>query len=410
MFSVSTISEKCRQIAHLPTKTPRVKKINELVNSRKQQKYFSLIFIPSYSGGKTRSVQIPQIACVVAICALAMVIATIGGFYLRGRYFQSMTQHVSASLDETKVTLDDFRENAENARIQLKESTLEMYLTLTREPARLQAELERQQTEHANNIESTMAHIESLEQQLLSFESERVELLEFLSNRVEQIPPIESTVLQLVESQENLLAATSAAPASAPSVAYPQLPIMQLMSTVAAQSSADTLVSRIATASQELEMQRLLFDDIETHKSQINSYLQNYPTLMPIDGGVITSYFGSRIDPITGATAFHYAVDIPAPSGTPIRATGGGVVSFVGWRTGYGNVIYLDHGNGMETRYAHNSENLVTEGQVVARGEIIAKVGITGRAISNHVHYEVLENGRLVNPVPFITENYEVNK
>jgi murein DD-endopeptidase MepM/ murein hydrolase activator NlpD len=125
---------------------------------------------------------------------------------------------------------------------------------------------------------------------------------------------------------------------------------------------------------------------------------------MPIIGGQITSWFGYRTDPINRTRAFHSAVDIPAPAGTNVHASGGGVVTYVGNRSGYGLVIYLDHGNGISTRYSHNSRNLVVEGQRVERGEVIALVGRTGRAISNHLHYEVLRDDRQVDPVPFITE------
>ncbi|MCL1862477.1 MAG: M23 family metallopeptidase, partial [Defluviitaleaceae bacterium] len=135
--------------------------------------------------------------------------------------------------------------------------------------------------------------------------------------------------------------------------------------------------------------------------------LSNYPTLMPIIGGRITSGFGSRRDPITGRTAFHEGVDIPAPSGTPIHAAGGGTVSYSGWRGGYGNVVFIDHGSGLQTRYAHNTRNLVTVGQRVERGDVIAYVGSTGRSLSPHLHYEVLRNGNQINPVPFITETID---
>jgi murein DD-endopeptidase MepM/ murein hydrolase activator NlpD len=154
----------------------------------------------------------------------------------------------------------------------------------------------------------------------------------------------------------------------------------------------------------ELQLQQLLFQDLESHKARMENYLRNFPTLMPIDGGRITSFFGFRRDPIHGARTFHEGVDIPVPSGTPIRAAGGGTVIFEGWRGGYGNVVFIDHGGGLTTRYAHNSRHLVYVGQVVERGDIIALVGNTGRSVSPHLHYEVLRDGRQIDPMPFITE------
>ncbi|MCL1844923.1 MAG: M23 family metallopeptidase, partial [Defluviitaleaceae bacterium] len=109
-------------------------------------------------------------------------------------------------------------------------------------------------------------------------------------------------------------------------------------------------------------------------------------------------------DPITGRTAFHEGIDIPAPTGTPIMAAGGGTVVFVGWRTGFGNVVEIEHGFGLMTRYAHNSRNAVTVGQRVERGDIVAYVGSTGRAISSHLHYEIILNDHPVNPQNYIWE------
>lgn len=127
------------------------------------------------------------------------------------------------------------------------------------------------------------------------------------------------------------------------------------------------------------------------------------PTGYPIHGWV-SSYFGLRRSPfVPGTIEFHYGWDIPAPIGTPIRATAPGRVTFSGWNGGgYGNLVIIDHGFGFSTYYAHNHRNLVRVGQVVERGEVIATVGSTGRSTGPHVHYEVRINGVPVNPAPFI--------
>jgi murein DD-endopeptidase MepM/ murein hydrolase activator NlpD len=171
--------------------------------------------------------------------------------------------------------------------------------------------------------------------------------------------------------------------------------------------SEEELLVRLAAVAAELEVQRVLFENIEEYKREIETYLLNFPTLMPIQGGQITSWFGFRRDPITGGRAFHEGVDIPAPMGTAIHAAGGGVVVYSAFRGGYGNVVFIDHGGGLQTRYAHNTQNLVYVGQRVERGDVIAYVGSTGRSISPHLHYEVLRNGSQIDPVPFIMEEID---
>lgn len=118
--------------------------------------------------------------------------------------------------------------------------------------------------------------------------------------------------------------------------------------------------------------------------------------------GVISSLFGSRIDPINGQKKFHHGVDIAAPAGTPVKAAAAGKVVFAGHRPGYGNLIEVDHGNGLATRYGHNSANLVAAGQQIQAGQAIALVGATGRATGSHVHFEVLQAGNPVDPATLV--------
>ena len=123
-----------------------------------------------------------------------------------------------------------------------------------------------------------------------------------------------------------------------------------------------------------------------------------YPGSMPISGRPITSGFGLRSDPFTGRTARHTGLDISAPYGTPIRAAGGGRVSFAGTRSAYGKTVEIDHGNGLSTRYGHASRLLVRRGDIVLPHQEIAAVGSTGRSTGAHLHFEVLRNGVPVEP------------
>jgi murein DD-endopeptidase MepM/ murein hydrolase activator NlpD len=130
--------------------------------------------------------------------------------------------------------------------------------------------------------------------------------------------------------------------------------------------------------------------------------LEGIPQVMPTDGGMITSGFGYRRDPITRSGAMHAGLDFRGPMGAPIRAAADGKVSFVGRRSGYGNVIEIRHGNGLMTRYAHMSKFKARVGQTVAAGDVIGAIGNTGRSTGPHLHFEVRINDRAVNPRPFL--------
>lgn len=114
--------------------------------------------------------------------------------------------------------------------------------------------------------------------------------------------------------------------------------------------------------------------------------------------GVISSSFGLRQDPIDGTPRFHDGIDIAAPAGSPIKAVASGKVIFSGNLTGYGNMVEVDHGDGLVTRYGHNSVNLVAAGDEVQAGQSIALVGSTGRSTGSHLHFEVRKAGKPVNP------------
>ncbi|ANY18971.1 Murein DD-endopeptidase MepM [Tsuneonella dongtanensis] len=116
----------------------------------------------------------------------------------------------------------------------------------------------------------------------------------------------------------------------------------------------------------------------------------------------MTSSFGVRRDPFNGTTAMHAGIDFSGPTGAPIYAAAKGRVSFVGQKSGYGNVVEISHGNGMITRYAHMSKFHSRVGQEVAAGDVIGAIGSTGRSTGPHLHFEVRVNDRAVNPRPFL--------
>lgn len=126
------------------------------------------------------------------------------------------------------------------------------------------------------------------------------------------------------------------------------------------------------------------------------------PSMQPVDKLVFTSSFGVRSDPFRGTAAMHAGVDIPGAIGTPIYATADGIISHAGRQGGYGNLVQINHGRGIETRYGHLSKILVADNTRVRRGQLIGLMGSTGRSTGSHLHYEVRVDGKAVNPIPFL--------
>jgi murein DD-endopeptidase MepM/ murein hydrolase activator NlpD len=127
------------------------------------------------------------------------------------------------------------------------------------------------------------------------------------------------------------------------------------------------------------------------------------PSEKPVRNAAFTSGYGVRSDPFRGAAAMHAGIDLAGPVGTPIFATADGVVSTAGYNSGgYGNLVKIDHGRGIETRYGHLSTMMVSPGQRIVRGQQIGRMGSTGRSTGSHLHYEVRIDGRAVNPIPFM--------
>jgi murein DD-endopeptidase MepM/ murein hydrolase activator NlpD len=127
-----------------------------------------------------------------------------------------------------------------------------------------------------------------------------------------------------------------------------------------------------------------------------------HPAGRPVTRGFISSYFGERSDPFDGREAFHKGVDFAGSIGDKVVAVAAGVVTWAGERSGFGKLVEINHGDGFITRYAHNQRTLVSVGETVKRGEAVALMGSSGRSTGPHVHFEVLRNGRQVNPLSFV--------
>ena len=118
--------------------------------------------------------------------------------------------------------------------------------------------------------------------------------------------------------------------------------------------------------------------------------------------GWLSASFGEREDPFTGGAEFHTGIDLSTEKGQPVVATAAGTIESAAYAGAYGNMVVVDHGFGLKTRYAHLSGFAIRPGDEVDRGTVIGYVGATGRATGSHLHYEVLVNGQLVNPIQFL--------
>ncbi|MDE7427005.1 MAG: M23 family metallopeptidase [Muribaculaceae bacterium] len=146
------------------------------------------------------------------------------------------------------------------------------------------------------------------------------------------------------------------------------------------------------------------YDYLRSQAGQQQDRTDRIPSIQPVSQNkmrAMASGYGYRRDPVYGTTKFHEGMDFSAPIGTPVYATGNGKVTDAGWRSAYGNLIDIDHGYNYTTRYAHLSEILVSPGQTVKRGDLIGRVGNTGKSTGPHLHYEVRLNGEPQNPVHY---------
>ncbi len=155
---------------------------------------------------------------------------------------------------------------------------------------------------------------------------------------------------------------------------------------------------------QEVDRRRESLETLRVALAERQAMLAARPSIWPVNG-IITSYFGYRSSPYGYGRELHQAIDIAAPYGTPVVATGDGTVVFAGWKGGYGKVVIIDHGYGFRTVYGHNSKLVVHVGDEVKRGQIIAYVGSTGRSTGPHLHYEVIVNGRRENPLRYMSRS-----
>ena len=166
--------------------------------------------------------------------------------------------------------------------------------------------------------------------------------------------------------------------------------------------SFNELARRLEVVSRQMDERSERLGLLDSLLTQDRARKQLMPSTMPIQGGVHNSDFGWRLDPFNGMQSFHEGIDFNSDSGAPVVAAAAGVVSASEFHPQYGNMIEIDHGNGLITRYAHASARAVKTGDIVMRGAKIGEVGRTGRATGTHLHFEVRRNGAPQNPTRFL--------
>ena len=182
------------------------------------------------------------------------------------------------------------------------------------------------------------------------------------------------------------------------------------MAPVAQQSAYAKTLSALAAPDDTFGLLRNVLEGLQSRLHDVrymverrNALAAATPSIWPAHGW-LTSRMGSRQDPVSGGDDFHAGLDIAGEKGQPIYATAAGRIAEASYQSGYGNLVVVDHGFGLETKYGHLSSFTVKPGQSVKRGDVIGRLGATGRATGYHLHYEVRANGRLLNPLQLLTQ------
>ncbi|HXV14205.1 MAG TPA: M23 family metallopeptidase [Candidatus Krumholzibacteria bacterium] len=187
-------------------------------------------------------------------------------------------------------------------------------------------------------------------------------------------------------------------------VGGPQMSFAQSLSSIDARTRDRLFTARgdIDKLLRQARLQTRDYEEILSHLESANEQIRKTPSLRPVNVGFVSSRFGWRMDPISGRRAMHRGVDFSARMGTPVYATADGVVTYSGVERTYGNVVEISHGSGFVTRFAHLQRRLVQKGQRVTRGDVVGRVGSTGRSTFSHLHYEIEHNGERVDPLRFV--------
>ncbi len=167
-------------------------------------------------------------------------------------------------------------------------------------------------------------------------------------------------------------------------------------------TSSNAFLAAFQQAENNVDRQQSILSTLEQILEGVTLQQEVLPSGRPVLSGYVSSEFGFRRDPFNGSMRLHKGIDFAGPTGTEIYSVGGGVVSFAGEKSGYGNALEIDHGDGLISRYGHLNAIKAKEGEVIKKGDLVAWMGSTGRSTGPHLHLEVLKNGAQVNPREYL--------
>jgi murein DD-endopeptidase MepM/ murein hydrolase activator NlpD len=339
----------------------------------KQSGYFTLMMVP-YSSSKTKTIRIPHAYFYAAGLIVFLALSTFLFAKLRG--------------DSYKAKVEELETLAQNKQEDF-ERIVEENWDLQQEKNSKDSDIEKQKKQYQTVIEGYKGALETygqkaeeLRKQLEELDKTKKELYDLLQSKIGYDPGVSFT---------EVLGALDYA-GSAGKGAF------------VSQKSENQVAASFASLEREIQKEIYDFAALKTEIKKQEPYIKALPKIWPIKGVInITSYFGDRQNPFSGSgSESHLAIDLQAGTGTAVYATGAGTVSFAGLQGGYGYLIIIDHGFGINTYYAHNSRLMTAAGKKVARGDLIAYSGSTGRSTGPHVHYEVRVDNVPKNPLNYI--------
>jgi murein DD-endopeptidase MepM/ murein hydrolase activator NlpD len=253
----------------------------------------------------------------------------------------------------------------------------------------INSQLLSENTQLSNNLDGRTEELEKLEVNIKLLEGETAGY----HTKIEKLTSLELQMQEYLANIEGTIEKTTLHTDSSGGIDI-SIPVSKV-------GDSDALVStRVNIDSQELiENYQVTIQEMD----QINETLKTIPTAWPADVNLITSDFGLRQDPFHSSSAFHTGIDLGGPTGTLIYASADGVVTLAEFNGSYGNTIKIRHSSTYETLYGHLSSIIVKDGAPVKKGDIIGKMGSTGRSTGPHLHYEILENNNPINPYPYMT-------
>lgn len=250
-----------------------------------------------------------------------------------------------------------------------------------------------------HEIEVLTTQAEQIQVKLAELQQLEVELRDLVNNEIHPVEGQESNRLIISSLDIVKIAEVTESTLDLQALGGPYYPIdddnPESLSTFIGELTYQGLNQQVVT----------LISSLSEVKDEITSYLEIMrvtPSIYPTDSHRITSQFGTRRDPFTGVWSYHSGVDIGASFNSEVYATADGVVSTVGSDQGKGNYVTINHGNGLQTRYMHLNKYIVKAKQAVEKGDVIGYVGSTGRSTGPHLHYEVIKNGKQVDPIPYL--------